>query len=110
MVKEKYVKIPVELLEALCRLNLSPYESRVFHAVARKTFGWHREKVNLNVSKLAKEIGLHRQHVQRALKSLSERGILNITRHDQKGIFVGIEQNTKYWLERAPLQGALDFK
>lgn len=109
MVNEKYVKIPVELFEALCRLNFSPYESRVFHFVARQTFGWHTVNMRLNVSKLGRDIGLDRSNLRRALKSLTGRGVFNLSRHAQKGVLVSIERDTRRWLERAPKQVAFKF-
>ncbi len=110
MVNERFVKIPIEIFEALSRLNLSAYEARVFRYVERQTFGWHAVRLKLNISKVARGIEMHRQHVQRALNSLAARNIIELTRHADKGVFVSIVRNTGLWLDKVPAQKSFNFK
>lgn len=107
--KNNFVKIPVEIVEALSRLNLSPYESRLFHYIERYTHGWHRGAVAFNAAVFAERMNLERPNVYRAIKSLSARRIIVVERNLKGETRLSIERDTALWLERAPVQGAFDF-
>lgn len=82
-VENGHIKIANEIVEALCQINLNPYESRVLWCIVRKTYGWNKKKDKIPVSQIVKETGLRKQHVSRALKSLIDRQIVTRTSDKQ---------------------------
>lgn len=80
-----YTKIPNSIIEALCRVNLSPYQSRVLWLIFRKTYGWHKEADRLPLSQICSATGIARSNVSRALKALVARNM--ITRRDRVTAF-----------------------
>lgn len=84
-----YAPIFNEVLEALCRMNLSSYETRVLMAIWRRTYGFidtktgERKKYDLiSVSLLSEMCDLDKRHISRALKGLKEKNV--ICRDDKK--------------------------
>lgn len=75
-----FTQIPNEIIQALCRLNLSKYEWRVLLYILRMTYGYHRDSVCLALSLISKYVGLDRRHAHRAAKSLKKKGVLIISR------------------------------
>ena len=67
---DKYTPIFNEVLDALCRTNLSPYETRTLMCIWRKTYGFfdketgERKKTNiLTTSQIAETCGLDRRNI-----------------------------------------------
>ena len=56
--EDGYTQISNELLEALCWMNLSPYEWRVLLWILRKTYGWKKKTDWISLSQFSKETGL----------------------------------------------------
>lgn len=86
---DHYTPIHNEVLEALCKINLSPYEIRVLFAIWRKTYGFVDRKTGLRkkydyiaVSQFVDLTGLDRRHISRALKGLKTKNV--ISRDDKK--------------------------
>lgn len=86
---DNYTPIFNEVLEALCKVNLSPYETRVLMAIWRKTYGFidkssgERKKVDyIATSQIAEMCDLDKRHVSRALKGLKDKKV--ISRDDKK--------------------------
>lgn len=73
---DKFTKISNEILEALCKINLSPYETRVLLFIFRKTYGYQKKSDRLALSQIAEGTGLAKPHICRALKSLTLRAII----------------------------------
>jgi phage replication O-like protein O len=70
-----------QLMELLAKVQLSPTESRVMAALARKTLGFKKPNGDrIAASQLAKLTGLGRTHVTEALIRLEQRGLI---RRDQ---------------------------
>lgn len=65
-----------ELVEALCKINLSAYESRVVWCIFRKTYGYHKKTDRISYSQFELSTGLKRWHVNRALLHLIDRQII----------------------------------
>jgi len=72
-----YAKVTNELLEALSRINLSSYETRVLFCVIRKTYGWNKKDDYISVSQIAKGTRLLKPHACRAKIALVRKNILN---------------------------------
>jgi phage replication O-like protein O len=81
-----------ELMEALAKMNLRPYETRVLFFVLRKTYGFHKKMDRISVSQIAQGTGLHKQHASRARRTLLEKRLL-IDRGGQ----IGPNKNYDEW-------------
>lgn len=86
---DNYTPIFNEVLEALCKINLSPYETRVLFCIWRKTYGFIdpitklRKKYDwLAGSQISQMTKLDRRYVSRALKGLKNKNV--ISRDDKK--------------------------
>ena len=93
-------KIANELIEALSRVNLSPYESRVLWYIIRKTYGWNKKFDKIAQSQISESTGLRKQHTSRAMKSLKSRKIIidynkKVTSRGDKQI--GINKDYEQW-------------
>jgi phage replication O-like protein O len=98
-VENGHVKIASEIIEALARVNLRPYEWRVLLVVLRKTYGWNKKLDEIAVSQIAKGTGLYKQHASEARKTLLEKQVL--VEKDGK---IGLNKNYEEWrVKRTPL-------
>ena len=71
-----HADIANEILEALCKINLSSYQSRVLNAIFRKTYGWNKKSDWISNSQLVELTELKKQHVSRALSELKKRNMI----------------------------------
>lgn len=109
MNSKTFVKIPVDILDALCRLNLTSYEARIFFYVLRKTYGWHKENFYLVKKRIAHDIGIDKSSLRRSLNTLCARKILEIVIDVDGKTKIGIQSLPHLWLDKVPLQRTLDF-
>jgi phage replication O-like protein O len=70
--------------------KLSPGEFKVLMAIARKTYGWHKQKDRISLRQLTEMTGLHKSGVIKATESLIEVGL--VTKIKSKGEY-GDEPN-----------------
>lgn len=94
-----YGKISNELAEALSRTNFSPYESRIFWAIFRKTYSWHKTGGFISLSQFSEATGLDRKSICRTIKSLYERNIIAVTQSAENGMcnFYSIQKDYEKW-------------
>jgi len=93
-----YTRIANEILEALCRVNLSPYESRVLWFLLRKTYGWKKKSDRIALSQFSKGLRLDRRLVHRSLKNLStEKKMIVISRDDKNRPTYGFQKDYSKW-------------
>jgi len=92
-----HIEIANEIVEALMRINLSAYESRVLWFVFRKTYGWQKKLDWITLSQFSKEIGLDRRLIHRAIKRLSSKKMIIIERDDGYKIRYGFQKNYAKW-------------
>jgi len=65
----RYTQVPNELLDDwMCRASSA--EFKVALTLARATFGWHQEWIELSVQELARRTGLGEKAVRRAIHGL----------------------------------------
>ncbi|MGA2462801.1 MAG: replication protein [Thermodesulfobacteriota bacterium] len=94
--EDGHVDIANEIVEALAKVNLSAYESRVLWVIWRKTYGWHRKKDQISITQFEKATGLKRWHVARTLSELAERNI--VTRMGNSRIITyGFQKDYTKW-------------
>ena len=92
---DKYTKISNELIEnALCRTNLSSYQSRIVWAIFRKTYGWDKTSDWISNSQLVDMTGITKQNVSRTLKELKERNIIV-----REGYMTSFQKDYDQWVE-----------
>jgi phage replication O-like protein O len=87
-----YTCIAHELLEAFCKVNLSPYESRVMWYLLRKTYGYKQKMDEIPVSQFSEATGLDKRNAGRAVRSLKEK---NMIATDGKQI--GLQKDYDKW-------------
>ena len=67
-IKNGYTRIANELLEAICRLNISGNEMRILLYIIRRTYGFNRSFAEIPLSDISAAVGMRREHIQKALK------------------------------------------
>ena len=77
-VENGFTRIANEIIEALWKVNLSPYETRVLWFLLRKTYGWKKKTDWITLSQFSKNIGLDRRLIHRTLKSLFSKKIITL--------------------------------
>lgn len=97
-----FTQIPNEILEALCKVNLSPYESRVLLYLMRKTFGWHKKMDRIALSQYSEDLRIDRRLVHRTLRRLSSRQMIVIRRDDRNSISYGFQEDIENWKGSSP--------
>ena len=95
-----YTRVANELLEALARINLCAYETRVLLVIIRKTYGWHKKTDWISLSQLTMSTGIRKAHVCRTINSLVAR---NIIMRD-KNKHVGLQKDHEKWVNKLPNQ------
>lgn len=78
-VENGHVKVASEVVDQLCKLNLSAYEWRVLWAIFRKTYGWHKKTDRISYTQFEEVTGLNRWHIARAINLLKQRNIISIS-------------------------------
>lgn len=76
--EDGHCDIANEIVEALYKVNLSAYESRLLWFIFRKTYGWHKKSDRISYSQFG-ETGLKWSHIARTLKRLKSRNMITIT-------------------------------
>src|ERR1051326_1113404 len=72
--KDRFVRLPTELLEALLRTRLSGAQWRIILWVVRQTYGWNRFSAPFTWYRIARDVGMSRPALYRArLGPLAER-------------------------------------
>lgn len=105
-VEDGHIDIANELGEALCQTYFSPAESKIFWAILRKTYGWHKKSDRISYSQLAEMTGLHSRHVGPALKKLIARNIIFCSNSgERKTSEYGIQKDYDKW-ELTPISVA----
>jgi len=95
--EDGFTPIANEIMEALMRVNLSAYESRVLWFLFRKTYGWNKKTDWITLSQFSECIGLDRRLIHRAIKSLSSKKMIVIYRDDTFKIRYGFQKDFKKW-------------
>ena len=93
-----YTRVSNEILEALCRVNLSPYESRALWFILRKTYGHQKKTDRISLSQIEKATGINRGCAGRALRSLRARNMVIGEAGE-----LGIQKNYEQWQARPPV-------
>ncbi len=100
-----YTKIPNQILKPLLIIKLQNYEMRILLAIARKTYGFNKNKDYINQKQLKKLTGIKQPNISRTLKSLLEKKMII-----KNGKELAIQKNYKLWdiLEKETLKDIPD--
>ena len=92
-----FTRIANEILEALARTNLSPYEWRVLMFLFRKTYGHQKKADAIPRSQFSNGLCLDRRLVHRAIKSLESKRLLVISRDDSGAVSYQFQKDYTKW-------------
>lgn len=95
--EEGHIDIAHDIAEALMKINLSAYESRVLWFIFRKTYGWKKKMDWISLSQFSNCIGLDRRLIHRAIKALSSKKMIVIERDDSQRLRYGFQKNYERW-------------
>jgi phage replication O-like protein O len=95
-VEDGHIKIANTIGEALARVNLSAYESRVLWCIFRKTYGWNKKTDRISYSQFEEVTQLKRRHLGRTVKRLIERQIITCQGEGQQ-LEYGIQKDFDQW-------------
>lgn len=93
--ESNFTRVPNEILEALARTHLSPYESKIVFFIIRKTYGWNKIEDWIALSQIEEGTGIAKPNVCRTIKSLRRRRI--IARPGKRHI--GLQEDYTMWLQ-----------
>ncbi len=93
--EDGHTDIANELLEALAKINLRPYETRTLWALLRKTYGWHKKEDQISLTQFQDITRLDRRHQRKALKTLYEKNI--ISRKEGYIVTYGLQKDYQKW-------------
>lgn len=74
--EDGHVDIANEIVEALAKISLSSYESRVLWVIFRKTYGWHKKEDWITNTQIADMTGIAETHVSRTIKILIQKNLI----------------------------------
>jgi phage replication O-like protein O len=77
--EDGHVDVANEIVEALCRIQLSGYESRVLWALFRKTYGWHKKEDRISLTQFQVLTGLPIPKISNTLNRLALRKMVRVT-------------------------------
>jgi phage replication O-like protein O len=92
-----YTAIANEIIEHLCWLKLTDYESRILHTLWRKTYGWNKKADVISLSQWSNATNISIHHIPRTLQLLEHRNLIIINRLQPKVIQYQFQKNFESW-------------
>ncbi len=89
-------EIANEIVEALAKVNLSAYESRVLWCVFRKTYGWHKKIDRISYTQFEETTGMKRWHIARTIKLLLARQMITC-QGEGHNLEYGVQKDYEQW-------------
>lgn len=81
---KNFTRIPNDILDGLCRLQLSGSEMRIILYIIRRTYGFNRDFAEIPLSEIASVIGMSVPNISRTLKKMADMNL--IERHAARGV------------------------
>ena len=95
-----YTAIANEILEHITKLNLNGTQFRIVLLIWRYTYGYHKTEREMSLALIAEGIGTTRNHVDRELKALIDRNIVNVSGVGKgRGRLLSVNKNYDQWQE-----------
>lgn len=88
-----HTRIANEIIEALCKLKISNYESRFLWALFRKTYGFQKKEDNISLSQFSELTEIESQHIGRTKTKLISKKIIY-----QNGKKIGFNKTIPEWV------------
>lgn len=92
--EDGFTRIANDILDGLCKIKLSSYQTRVLLYILRKTYGFNKKEDWISVSQIEEATGIYKAHVSRAKKELIERNIVI-----SNGNKVSFQKDSRLWKE-----------
>lgn len=95
-IEDGYCKISNELLDAICKTNISSYESKILWTVIRLTYGYNRKKYSIKLSEFQDRTCIkEKSRICEAAKKLVEKRIIK-----KNGAIFSINKDFSQWVLR----------
>jgi phage replication O-like protein O len=92
-----YIRIAIEIWEAITKYRLPGLERQCLDFILRKTYGWNKKSDIIPLSQFSEATGIKRQNCYRALKSLENKNIIVIKSDYKKRIRYSFNKKYKTW-------------
>jgi phage replication O-like protein O len=92
-----YTPIANVLLEQMAKIRLSPTQYRLIFAIWRYTYGFKRKEHELSLAFLANLTGCDKRQIQRELRDLSEKRIINQTIKGGRNRIISFNKHYSQW-------------
>lgn len=89
---DNFTRLSNDILEALSRTHLTPYEWRVLMCVFRKTYGFQKKDDWIAPKQITEMTGIHKAHVSRSLRLLAQRNMVT-----KRGNNIGFNKHLSQW-------------
>ena len=93
-----YTPIANELMDELCRINLTAYEWRVLLFIFRKTYGWRKISDIIALSQFQEGTGIQIPHICRTLTSLAKKNIIQKTKMSKTETAYHFNKKYRSWI------------
>ena len=94
-----YTKIANEIIDQFCKYRISGEEWLVLWVIIRKTYGFNKKMDTISLTQFSQITGMKRQSVFRALKSLSAKKLILVSKKAYKDIVsYGIIKDYGNWI------------
>lgn len=91
-----HTSIANEIVEALAKINLTSYESRILWALFRKTYGWNKKNDAISLNQFSSLTNIPSQHIARTIKQLKERNLLLVSKNQSSNHYQ-FQKNYEIW-------------
>jgi len=89
-----YTRIANEILDELCKIKLTSYQTRMLLYIFRKTYGYNKKEDWISVSQIAEATGIRQTHISRAKKELLLRKMITLN-----GIKIAFQKDSSLWID-----------
>lgn len=95
-----HTRIANELLEAALAYKIGGNELKIFFAVARFTYGWHRKVADMSYGFISRMTRIDRSHVVRACHALAQKNMITVQDGNKKlrTNKIGIQKDYEKWV------------
>ncbi|WP_341649962.1 replication protein [Thauera humireducens] len=92
-----FLRVALEIEDALLRKIDTFRHEKVVRAIIRKTYGYNKKEDDITISQISEMIGIHRNHVGKALRELEEMRVINPVRAGRYGLILGLNKRHHEW-------------
>lgn len=92
--EDGFTKISNEIVEKLCRIKLSAYQTRIVFCIIRKTYGFNKKEDWISNSQFVLMTGLRPAHVSRSISELLMMQIVT-----KRGNLISLQKNWTLWTD-----------